>query len=160
MILAEGKRKGKPVAQSAIEAYRVEFVSENSHPHSLFFGGRVLEIATELAARVASQHAETKCSLEQIDSVRFLARIKKGEVLICNASVNRSWKEHLEVGVKLLSEDFRLLEQKEIFLAYFIFAVEEESGIFPEIPSVIAETEIQKKRFSEAESRRLLRLNH
>jgi acyl-CoA hydrolase len=64
----------------------------------------------------------------------------------------------MEIGVKVLAEDFRTLVQKHILSAYFTFvAIDEQHKPVPVIP-VIPETPEQMRRFEEAEQRRQHRL--
>ena len=92
-----------------------------------------------------------KCNTAGIDSVRFFSFCKRGDILLCNASVNKAWTDSLEVGVKVIAEDFRTLEKKHILSAYFIFESEEENSF---INFIICENKIQKKRYFEAEKRK------
>ena len=64
----------------------------------------------------------------------------------------------MEVGVKVIAEDFRTLEQKDIFSAYFTFVAVDDDHKPVEIVPVIPETPEQVKRFHEAEERRQMRL--
>lgn len=117
-----------------------------------------MQIADTLAAIVAKRHCGTVCVTLGIDSVRFQNPAKRGDILVCMASVNKTWSTSMEVGVKVIAEDFRTLEQKDIFSAYFTFVAVDEDHKPVEIVPVIPETALQQKRFEEAEKRRVLRL--
>jgi len=148
----------KPVSASSITDQVVEVFPNDINPHGTLFGGRLLEIADHLAAIVAKRHAGKVCVTLGIDSVRFLNPARRGDILVCTASVNRTWRTSMEVGVKVMAEDFRTLQRKEIFSAYFTFvAVDDGHKPIPIVP-VVAETAVQKRRFEEAEERRRLRL--
>jgi acyl-CoA hydrolase len=56
-----------------------------------------------------------------IDSVRFLAPAKHGDILVFKASLNRVWKTSMEIGLKVFKEDFRTQERVHILSAYFTF---------------------------------------
>jgi len=148
------KRKGKFVSESALEGYRIELLGEETKAGAIFYGSRILQIIESIALKVANTHAEMKCKLERIDFVKFFAPVKKEDILICSASVNRAWPYDMEVGVKVVAEDLRLLEQKDVLYAYFSFTLDEcENKI--SIPYLILENEIQKKRYVEAGRRRV-----
>lgn len=152
--------EGKPVSASAILDQVVEVFPNDLNPHGTLFGGRVMQIVDTLAAIVAKRHSNKVCVTLGIDSVRFLNPARRGDILVCMASVNKTWKTSMEIGVKVIAEDFRTLEQKDIFSAYFTFvAVDDDHNPVSVIP-VIPETDIQHKRYEGAEKRRLFRLQH
>lgn len=151
--------EGKPVSASAIIDQVVEVFPDDLNPHGTLFGGRALQIADSLAAIVSKRHSGTICVTLGIDSVRFISPARRGDILVCKSSVNRAWNTSLEVGVKILSEDFRTLEQREILTAYFTFvAVDDDHKPMRVIP-VIPETPDQIRRYEEAEARRKRRLS-
>lgn len=151
--------EGKPVFSSAIVDQVIEVFPNDLNPHGTLFGGRVMQIVDSLAAIVAKRHAGRVCVTLGIDSVRFLNPARRGDILVCMASVNRVWRTSMEVGIKVVAEDFRSLDQKEILSAYFTFvAVDDDHkpvGIVPVIP----ETPEQLQRYEEAEIRRKHRLS-
>jgi len=148
----------KPVSASAIEDQVVEVFPNDLNPHGTLFGGRLMQVVDNLAAIVAKRHSGRVCVTLGIDSVRFLNPARHGDILVCKASVNKTWKTSMEIGVKVVAEDFRSLEQKDILSAYFTFvAVDDEHNPVPITP-VLPETEEQIARFSSAEQRRQYRL--
>ncbi len=151
--------EGKPVSASMVIDQVVEVFPNDLNPHGTLFGGRVLQIIDTLAAIVAKRHSGQVCVTLGIDSVRFLNPAYHGDILVCQASVNRTWRTSMEVGVKVLAEDFRTLEQKDILSAYFTFVAIDDHHRPVEVIPVIPETEEQKKRYKEAEERRQNRLS-
>lgn len=150
--------EGKPVSASMIIDQVVEVFPNDLNPHGTLFGGRVMQIVDGLAAIVAKRHSGKVCVTLGIDSVRFLNPARHGDILVCMASVNCTWRTSMEVGVKVIAEDFRTLEQKDILSAYFTFvAVDDEHNPIPIIP-IIPETLEQKQRYLDAEERRQYRL--
>ena len=87
--------------------------------------------------------------------IRFVLKKKvdRGDILLCCASVNRAWITTLEVGVKVVAEDFRSLDQKDVFSAYFTFAAVDDDFRPIEIAPVIPESPEQIQRFQDAEVR-------
>ena len=158
MFTLSDKSFNKPVSDSAIEGRKIPIFEEHISPHEVIFGNRILEIVSSYATQVSLNHSGVHCRTAGIDFVRFFSPAKRGDVLTCKASVNRSWKNTMEVGVKVIAEDFRTLEQKHILSAYFTYeAYDSDSRPFP-VPFAIWETKEQKRRFVEAEKRRNLRL--
>lgn len=150
--------EGKPVSASYIVDQVIEVFPNDLNPHGTLFGGRVMQIVDSLAAIVAKRHTGKVCVTLGIDSVRFLNPARRGDILVCMASVNRSWRTSMEVGVKVVAEDFRTLEQKDILSAYFTFVAVDDDHKPVEVIPVIPETPDQILRYEEAEARRKYRL--
>ncbi len=150
---------GKPVSESAIIDQVVEVFPNDLNPHGTLFGGRVMQIVDSLAAIVAKRHSGLVCVTLGIDSVRFLSPARRGDILVCKASVNRTWRTSMEVGVKVIAEDFRTLEQKNVFSAYFTFVAIGDDEKPTEVIPVIPETPDQMLRYKQAEMRRQARLS-
>ena len=151
--------EGKSVSASAVIDQVIEVFPNDLNPHGTLFGGRVLQIVDTLAAIVAKRHSGVLCVTLGIDSVRFLNPARRGDILVCMASVNRTWRTSMEVGVKVIAEDFRSLDQKEILTAYFTFVAVDDDHKPTSVIPVLPETERQIQRFKEAEIRRRHRLD-
>lgn len=143
---------------SAIDDQTALVFPNDLNTYGTLFGGRVLELGDWVCGIVAKRHSSKVCVTLGLDSVRFLAPAKMGDILVFKAAVNRAWNTSMEVGLKVFAEDFRTLERRHIFSAYFTFVAIDENGQPTSIPKILAETEEQKRRFSEAEIRRKKRL--
>jgi acyl-CoA hydrolase len=152
--------EGKPVSASAIIDQVVEVLPNDLNPHGVLFGGKLMQVIDNLAAIVAKRHSGKVCVTLGIDSVRFINPAHHGDILVCKASVNKTWNTSMEIGVKVIAEDFRTLEQKDILSAYFTFVAMDDENKPTEILPVIPETPEQIKRYDDAEQRRLFRLQH
>lgn len=150
--------EGKPVSASHIIDQVVEVFPNDLNAHGTLFGGRLMQVVDNLAAIVAKRHSGKVCVTLGIDSVRFLNPAHHGDILVCKASVNKAWRTSMEIGVKVIAEDFRTLEQKDILSAYFTFVAVDEDSRPVEIIPVIPETPEQLERFEAAEKRREHRL--
>lgn len=117
-----------------------------------------MQIVDMLAAIVAKRHSGQVCVTLGIDSVRFLSPARRGDILVCKASVNKTWRTSMEIGVKVFAEDFRTLEQKHILSAYFTFVAMGDDDRPVEVIPVIPETTEEKRRYKQAEERRNARL--
>lgn len=150
--------EGKPVSASAIIDQVVEVFPNDLNSHGTLFGGRLMQLVDTLAAIVAKRHSGRVCVTLGIDSVRFLNPARRGDILVCKASVNKAWHTSMEIGVKVVAEDFRTLEHKDILSAYFTFVAMDDESKPVEIVSVIPETPEQMQRYKAAELRRKQRL--
>ena len=151
--------KLKKVPESALECYPVEIFPGDLNSRGTIFGGRIMALADKVAGYVAIKHSGHECATLAVDSVRFLAPAKQGEILMFKAAVNRVWGSSLEIGVKVFTENMITQESRHILSAYFTFvavdkndrSVEIEVKIKPETPS-------EKRRYKEAQKRREYRL--
>ena len=90
---------GKPVSASALHDQTAIVFPNDLNAYGTLFGGRVLEMADKVAAVVAHRHAGRECVTLAIDSVRFLAPARRGDILVFQAAVNRVWRTSMEVGL-------------------------------------------------------------
>ena len=150
--------KPKTVAASAIHDQTAVVFPNDLNAYGTLFGGRVVDLCDRVAGVVAKRHAEKACVTLGIDSVRFLAPAKHGDILVFKAAINRIWKTSMEVGVKVFKEDFRTGQQVQILSAYFTFVALDDHLRPTAIAPVLPETPDEKRRYEEAEKRRQNRL--
>ena len=89
--------------------------------------------------------------------MHFLGPARRGDILIFRAAVNRTWRTSMEIGVKVLAEHYKTGQRKHILSAYFTFVAVDEYGKPVEVPQIIPETPLEKRRFEEADLRRTRR---
>lgn len=152
--------QGKSVAESAIHDQTTVVFPNDLNAYGTLFGGRVLDLCDRLAGVVAKRHSGKVCVTLGIDSVRFLAPAKHGDILVFKASMNRVWKTSMEIGLKVFKEDFRTQERVHILSAYFTFVALDDDLKPVEIPPVLPHSADEKRRYEQAEKRRLFRLKH
>jgi acyl-CoA hydrolase len=148
----------KPVSASAVHDQTAIVFPDDLNTLGTLFGGRVMEMCDKVCAVVAKRHSGTNCVTLGIDSVRFLASARHGDILIFKASVNRTWRTSMEIGVKVMAEDFRSMKVTHIVSAYFTFVGVDETLRPTPIPPVLPETRDEQRRFDQAEMRRRQRL--
>jgi acyl-CoA hydrolase len=149
----------KPVRDSEINDQTAIVFPNDLNSLGTLFGGRVMEMGDSVAAVVAKRHANRICVTLGIDSVRFLASARHGDILVFKAAINRAWNTSMEIGLKVFADDFRTMQRKHIVSAYFTFvAVDEDMKPVP-VPAVVPETDEQKRRYNQADVRRTLRLS-
>lgn len=160
LIRRKRKKYGKPISLSSIENFKIELHGEYLNPNGLFFGGTMLQVIEKHILKVAQDHVGSICKTHGIDFVRFFSPIRRGDILLLSAQVNRAWEDSLEVGVKIIADDFRLLEKKKIMKAYFsVNAFDDEKNPIKIIPA-LPETKEQLKRYFAAQKRREWRLKN
>ncbi|HRW58259.1 MAG TPA: hotdog domain-containing protein [Chlamydiales bacterium] len=156
MFLLDQTPKYKTPSETAIQGQKIELFPENSDPIGIFYGGRILQIVESLALQVAKNHADMQCVMRKIDFVRFHSPAKRGDVLVCSASVNCTWGCEIEVGISVTGDDFMTLEHKKILTAYFTFKAFDETLKPQNVPMLLPESAIEIQRYKKAQQRREL----
>ncbi len=122
-------------------------------------GGRLMHLMDIACAMAAAKHCNKIPVTASVDNLVFHVPIRLGNIVTLKASVNRAFKTSMEVGVRVEAEDFETGEIKHSNSAYFTFvAVDKETGAKISVPQVIPETDVEKRRFEQALTRRNQRL--
>jgi acyl-CoA hydrolase len=148
----------KPVSASAIHDQTSIVFPNDLNSIGTLYGGRVLEQADRVAAVVAKRHSGRVCLTLGVDSVRFHAPARHGDILIFQAAVNRVWRTSMEIGVKVLVEDVKTPARRHIFSAYFTFVAVDDALHPVEIAPIHPETAEDQRRYEQADQRRKMRL--
>ena len=122
------------------------------------FGGVIMSWIDIAASISASRHCSKDVVTASIDDVHFLAPVHKGDVVCLTAQVNYTHKTSMEVGVKVTAENIRTQSLRHTVNAYLTFVALDENRKPTSIPSLLLETEEEKKRFEQAKMRRKWRL--
>lgn len=149
--------RGKPVSSSKIEDHCHRIFPNDLNPCNTLFGGVIMSSLDRIASVIAERHSEKHCVTVSCDSIHFLKPAGAGEILVFKGSVNRVWRTSLEIGIKVYASRYTTTKNTHIVSAYFTFVALGDDGKPTPIPSVIPETEEEKRRYDEADQRRTLR---
>jgi len=148
----------RPTSASRVEMTEL-VIPEDTNIYGNVFGGRVMELIDKAAAIAALRHCRMGVVTASLDSLDFIHPIKLGHIITLLAQVNRAWGSSMEVGVKVFSEDAITEEQVHTCTAYLtMVAVGRGDQPTTPVPMVIADNEKDRQRASEADQRRVRRL--
>jgi acyl-CoA hydrolase len=122
------------------------------------FGGRILGLIEETAWLAAIKHARCNLVTASIDRMDFLAPVHIGDMLRLEASVNYVHTTSMEVGVRVEAEDPLTGDVRHTgtcFLTYVGLGKDRKPMV---LPSLVPESEEEKRRCIEAEQRQKERL--
>ncbi len=145
---------GKRVSESAVHEHTYKVFPNDLNSYGTAFGGMIMAILDRITLVVAERHSSKTCVTVSVDAMHFLAPAGQGDILLFYASINRSWRTSMEIGVKVLAEHYQTGEKRHILSAYFTFVALDEEKQPAEVPPVIPETPTEKRRYSEAGNRR------
>ena len=121
-------------------------------------GGKVMHLVDLAAALAAVRHSRCSVVTASVDHMSFLHPVHIGQLIVLRSSVNRVFRTSMEVGVRVEVENLKTGEIKHTSSAYLTFVALDNNGARLPIPPVIPETAHEKRRYREAEERRMYRL--
>jgi len=152
--------KGKTPSQTAINDHTYRIFPNDLNAQGTAFGGLIMSIVDRLTHLIAERHSGHICVTASVDAVNFLAPAGHGDNVIFKASINRSWNTSMEVGAKVFAENRFTSEQRHIVSAYLTFVALDDHQKPIQVPPVIPESPLEKRRFEEAQIRREHRMEH
>jgi len=153
----ESQLPGRSVRESQ-SVYTEMALPNDANPLGNLIGGRVMHLVDIAAATAALRHARMPVVTASIDHMTFLTPIHIGDLVILKSSVNRVFRTSMEVGVKVFVENLKSGAVRHTSSAYLTFVAIDASGNRVPVPSLILETDEEKRRFEQAGERRKYRL--
>ena len=147
----------KTVAVSKTVISRTMLPSD-ANPYGNVHGGEIMKLIDEVAGAAATRHARSRVVTARIDELSFLAPVYVGHLVTAKASVNHVGRTSMEIGVRVEAEDMLTGDVVHVASAYLVFVATDEHGRPVPLPSLIAETDDERRRMAAAETRRALRL--
>ena len=150
--------KGKSPSESAVSDHVYKLFPNDMNSNGTAFGGMIMSVLDRVALVVAERHSQRICVTVSVDSISFLAPAERGDILIFKASMNNAWKTSMEVGIRVVAQDYHTSTTRHVLSAYFTFVGLDENKKPVQIPPVLPETLIERRRFEEANIRRSQRI--
>ena len=158
MKSANYSQKGKRPNESKSETTIIMLPSD-ANPKGNVFGGVILKHLDLVAGLVAKRHAgHANIVTASIDRMTFLKPVYIGNALILSARLNYVKRSSMEVEVRIEAEDLDIGERVLTGTAFVTVVALDERRKPIEVIPLILNTDEDKKRFQEGESRMMTRL--
>ena len=122
------------------------------------FGGELLARMDRTGSIAARRHSRRIVVTASVNHVAFTKIIPMGSVVTVEAKVSRAFRSSMEVYVDVWIEDINSRERTQVNSGIYTFVAVDEKGKPVEVPQLIAETELEKKRYEGALRRKQLSL--
>lgn len=134
----------------------VRMFPSDANPNGNVFGGEILKQIDLIAGLVAQRHARMNTVTASIDRVNFLKPVFVGNAIILNARINYVHRSSMEIEIKVESEDLMNGNRTLTNTAFVTAVALGPDGKTREVAPLLLETEEDKKRFAEGQTR----MNH
>jgi acyl-CoA hydrolase len=142
-------------AVSESKSEMAELVLPNdTNPLGHLLGGRLMLFIDLVSAMAAYRHARAHVVTASMEHIDFIAPVHVGDLVILKSSVNRAFRTSMEVGVKAWAENVIAGSRHHIASAYLTFVAIDANGSRLPVPSIVAESADEIRRFEDAGRRR------
>jgi acyl-CoA hydrolase len=148
---------GKRVQDSQITLHQF-MLPQHANPLGTIHGGVMMKLVDEAAGLCAMRHAQRPAVTIAVDSMTFYSPVRVGAVVSFNASLNWVGNTSMEVGVRVVAENPLNGERTHTNSAYLVFVALGDNGKPTQVPPLILETDEERRRWAEAETRQSRRL--
>ncbi len=122
-------------------------------------GGVVMKLVDDVAGAVAQRHSGGPAVTATMDEMTFLEPVHVGNLVHAHGRVNWTGRTSMEVGVRVVAEPWNEVRPATaVATAYLVFVALDDVGAPRTVPPVYPETDVDHRRFAEAEIRRTHRL--
>lgn len=153
----DGSLKEKSPSESEVVMTQLVLPGDTNSLNSVF-GGVIMSWIDICAAISAQRFSNRPVVTASLDDLHFVAPVYKGWVVNLKARVNFVSKTSMEVGVRVDAENPTTSQTFHTATAYLTFVALDDQGKPTMVPRIRLDTEDDRRRHSEAEQRRSLRL--
>ncbi|RCG15231.1 acyl-CoA thioesterase [Streptomyces diacarni] len=149
---------GKPTSASRTTLSHI-MTAGDTNLYGTVHGGVIMKLADDAAGAVAGRHSGGPAVTATMDEMAFLSPVRVGDLVHVHAQCNWTGRTSMEIGVRVMAERWNeSTPATQVGSAYLVFAAVDADGKPRAVPSVIPETDRDKRRFQEAQIRRTHRL--
>jgi acyl-CoA hydrolase len=151
--MTEDQLAPRPVRDSQSEMAEI-VLPNDANPLVALLGGRLMHWIDLAGAMAAHRHSRNYVVTASVDHIDFLVPVRVGDLVILRSSVNRVFHSSMEVGVKVLVENYIADTVKHVASAYLTFVAVDSAGKHLKVAPVIPETDEEQSRYDDAGRRR------
>jgi len=122
------------------------------------FGGAILRLVEEAAWLSALKHARCNLVTKCIERLDFLSPVYIGDVLRMNSCINYVGETSMEIGVRVEAENPMTGEVRHTGTAFLTYVALGKDGKAQPVPAMKPVTDDEKRRWADAETRKMARL--
>jgi len=156
MTREEGLMLPRPVRDSQSEMSEI-VLPNDANPLNNLLGGRLMHWIDLAGAMAAHRHSRNYVVTAAIDHLDFWVPVHVGDLVILRSSVNRVFHTSMEVGVKVVVENYIVDTSEHVSSAYLTFVAVDAGGRHVQVPAVVPETPEEQRRYDDAGRRRDIR---
>ncbi|MDX1700174.1 MAG: acyl-CoA thioesterase, partial [Melioribacteraceae bacterium] len=142
-------RAQKKIVKDSIVTMTELVLPQHTNQLGNLLGGQLMHWIDICAALSASKHSGVVCVTASVDNIDFKEPIKLGDVVTLKASVNRAFNTSVEVGVKVIAQNYTKAKKIHTNSAYLTFVGVDEQGKPVKTFEIIPETDEEKRRYKE-----------
>ena len=150
-------RPSKSVSDSR-SVISTQMLPSDANPMGNVHGGTILKQVDVAAGVTALRHARTNTVTASIDRMDFYNPVYVGDLLTLKASVNYVGKSSMEIGVRIEAENLTSGKVTHTGSCYLTYVAIDERGKPTEVPDVVPETAVERRRWEAGKKRRDERL--
>lgn len=147
----------KPVSDSLTVMTEIVLPNDTNNLNNLF-GGQLLSWMDRCAAIAAHRHCGRIVVTASVNNVSFQRPIPQGSIVTLEARVSRTFNSSLEIFVDVFLEANAKGKRLQANEAIYTFVAVDQLGNPIQVPPVVPETDIEKKRYDGALRRKQLAL--
>ena len=146
----------RPVRDSQSEMTEI-VLPNDANPLNNLLGGRLMLWIDLAGAMAAHRHSRNYVVTAAIDHLDFWVPVHVGDLVILRSSVNRVFHTSMEVGVKVVVENYIVDTSEHVSSAYLTFVAVDAGGRHLQVPAIVPETPEEQRRYDDAGRRREIR---
>lgn len=129
----------------------------DTNTHGTLFGGKLMSYIDDVAALSAIRHSHKKVVTASLDSVDFLTPITPDDSVTIESYVVSTGNTSMEIFVKVIAENLLLGKRRISATSFLTFVALDDNKKPVSVPSVIPETEEERKLNELALQRSIMR---